>query len=138
MNSRAWAVTLVPILGLGTLMLLYGDHPWTPLRVVGLVLVIVGFGLLTLARIQLGSSFTVGAEASRLVTRGLYARIRHPVYLFSELGIAGAILYFERPWLLLGLLVLVPIQASRAREEEKVLEDRFGDEYRRYRERTWL
>lgn len=119
-------------------MLLYGDRPFTPLRIVGLVLAVIGFGLLTVARLQLGDAFSVGAEASRLVSTGLYARIRHPVYLFSELGIAGAILYFERPWLLLVLLILVPVQVLRARDEERVLEEKLGDEYRRYRERTWF
>ena len=39
---------------------------------------------------------------------------------------------------LLLLLVLVPIQIARAHQEAKVLEARFGDEYRNYRKGTWL
>jgi protein-S-isoprenylcysteine O-methyltransferase Ste14 len=34
--------------------------------------------------------------------------------------------------------VLVAIQVVRARQEAKVLEARFGDEYREYREKTWF
>ena len=41
------------------------------------------------------------------------------------------------PWLLL-LLVLIPIQIVRAHQEARVLEDKFGDEYRKYRQGTWF
>jgi protein-S-isoprenylcysteine O-methyltransferase Ste14 len=42
-------------------------------------------------------------------------------------------------WLLLiPLLVLIPVQIVRARREQKVLEEAFGDEYVRYKAGTWF
>jgi protein-S-isoprenylcysteine O-methyltransferase Ste14 len=35
-------------------------------------------------------------------------------------------------------LFLIPLQARRAREEARVLEDKFGEEYRAYRKQTWF
>ena len=118
--------------------MLYLDRPWTACRALGLALTVTGFGLLTLARLQLGDAFSIAPRALTLVTTGLYARIRHPVYLFSAVGLVGAVLYVELPLLLLLLLALVPLQRMRARSEERALEARFGDEYRKYRARTWF
>lgn len=69
-----------------------------------------------------------------LVTRGLYARIRNPVYVFGILFAAGLVLYVDR----LRYLPLAVLLAVRARRESRVLEERFGDAYRQYRARTWF
>ena len=37
-----------------------------------------------------------------------------------------------------GLLPLIALQVWRARAEARVLEERFGEEYLRYRAQTWL
>ena len=111
---------------------------WTPLRAVGLCLAICGFVLWTVARFQLGSSFAVSAQAKHLVTRGLYSKIRNPIYVFGSLFIVGFLLLLARPlWLLIFVLV-VPLQIWRAGKEAKVLEAAFGEEYRRYRAGTWF
>lgn len=52
--------------------------PPTPMRVVGLAIMVPAFVLLIVARMQLGRAFSVQARASELVTTGLYARIRNP------------------------------------------------------------
>ena len=79
------------------------------------------------------------AKAHVLVTSGIYSRIRHPIYVFSSLMIAGIALYLDRIWLLLVvLLILLPMQIYRARREEKVLMDAFGEEYARYKSRSWF
>lgn len=113
------------------------DH-LTPLRIAGLVLALLSLGFWVAARWQLGSSFSVGAQAKQLVTRGLYGRIRNPVYVFGALLITGLILYSGQLWWLLALLVLAPVQILRARKEAMVLEAAFGDEYRAWRARTWF
>jgi protein-S-isoprenylcysteine O-methyltransferase Ste14 len=38
----------------------------------------------------------------------------------------------------LFLLAIVVIQTVRARKEARVLESKFGDDYRSYRSRTWF
>jgi protein-S-isoprenylcysteine O-methyltransferase Ste14 len=48
------------------------------------------------------------------------------------------ILMVGRPRLLVILVVLIPMQIIRARREAAVLEAKFGDAYREYRQRTWF
>ena len=138
MKRSARFATVVPIVVLPFIILSFARPPWTPLRLLGLALAISGFALLTIARIQLGNAFSVTPQATTLVTHGIYRRIRHPVYVFGAIGIAGLVLYLDRPnWLAL-LLVIVPIQVVRSRQEERVLEERFGEEYRAYKRDTWF
>jgi protein-S-isoprenylcysteine O-methyltransferase Ste14 len=112
--------------------------PWTPWEMAGLALAVPAFLLLVLARIQLGRAFSVQAKASTLVTTGLYARIRHPIYVFGALVIVGFCVFAHRPWWLLIFVLLVPVQWLRVRKEEQVLLAKFGDAYREYKRRTWL
>jgi protein-S-isoprenylcysteine O-methyltransferase Ste14 len=111
---------------------------WTPMRIAGLVLTLAGLTLITLARWQLGDAFSVEPRATTLVTRGLYARIRNPVYVFGLVLFAGILLYIDEPRFLLALIPVGIMQAIRAKREAKVLEDRFGDAYRAYRAQTWF
>lgn len=111
---------------------------WTPLRMFGLCLASVAFVLWTVARFQLGKSFAVTAQAKQLVTRGLYAKLRNPIYVFGSLFIAGYILFLTRPRWLLIFAAVVPLQIWRARKEARVLEAKFGEQYRAYRAGTWL
>jgi protein-S-isoprenylcysteine O-methyltransferase Ste14 len=107
-----------------------------PLRLVGVLLVAVGFVLNVLAHRALGDSWRLGIDERHpgaLVTTGVYARSRHPIYLFFSLYLLGTFLIEGRPlligfWLVVGLLL-----HFEARREERFLESRFGEEYRSYR-----
>jgi protein-S-isoprenylcysteine O-methyltransferase Ste14 len=112
--------------------------PLTVSRAIGLLLMVVGFVCWTVARIELGRSFSIRAKATELVTSGIYAKIRNPVYVFGTLFIAGIILWADRPIWLLVLLVIVPMQVVRARKEAQVLEGKFGEVYHAYRAKTWF
>ncbi len=112
--------------------------PWTSTRVVGLAIAIPALLLVLTARIQLGRAFSIRAKASNLVTTGLYSRIRNPIYVFSGLFILGLIIWSGRPLFLLVLAILIPLQIYRSRKESEVLEARFGDEYRQYKQKTWF
>jgi protein-S-isoprenylcysteine O-methyltransferase Ste14 len=114
------------------------DGGWSTRTIVGFAILTPSFFLWVLARQQLGDSFTPRAEARRLVTHGLYARIRNPIYLFAECMAIGIIIFLGKPLLLLAWVPAVVWQVRRARRESRVLEDAFGDEYRRYRSRTWF
>lgn len=111
---------------------------WTPMKAVGGLIVVSSMLLLIAARVELGSSFSVRAKATRLVTTGVYARLRNPIYLAGITLICGLALVFGRWWILLMLVVMVPMQRARARREARVLVERFGEEYVRYRRRTWF
>lgn len=112
--------------------------PWTALRIAALLVAVLSFVLLAVARIQLGSAFSVQAKAETLVITGLYARIRNPIYIFSSLLLAGLVVFDGVPWLLLGVLALVPVQWYRSRNEAKVLAEKFGPAYIAYRQQTWF
>jgi protein-S-isoprenylcysteine O-methyltransferase Ste14 len=116
----------------------HGPAVWAATQIAGLCLLIVGFGLWSIARFQLGNSFTVTAQARQLVTGGLYSRIRNPIYVFGSFLIAGMILVLGRPIWLLIFVVIVPLQLWRARKESQILEEKFGEEYRSYRAGTWF
>ena len=110
----------------------------TAMQAFGMCSMIAGFVLWTTARVQLGKSFTVSAQAKQLVTGGLYSRIRNPIYVFGSCVIVGLILVLGRPIFLLIFLVVIPLQIWRARKESSVLEAAFGEEYRKYRAVTWF
>jgi protein-S-isoprenylcysteine O-methyltransferase Ste14 len=111
---------------------------WTGLRVLGFLLLLGGMALVFTARMQLGSSFSLTPQARRLVTHGLYSRIRNPIYTFGMVAIAGMLLIWQNPWAWILLPVLALAQMLRARREAAVLEAKFGEEYRAYRRQTWF
>ena len=135
LNMLTLAVILVFVVWLG---LHAGDVEWTALKVVGAALAAVSIAMLAVARLQLGASFSVSAQARKLVTSGIYAKIRNPIYVFGGLFLVGLALMLGN-WVLLVLaVVLVPVQIFRARKEEAVLAEAFGEEYARYKARTWF
>lgn len=60
---------------------------------IGTVLVAVAFCGWIIARVQLGSAFSIAPRSKFLVTTGLYAKLRHPVYYFSILAVLGLAIY---------------------------------------------
>jgi protein-S-isoprenylcysteine O-methyltransferase Ste14 len=80
----------------------------------------------------------VRAKATRLVTTGLYRRLRNPIYVFGCSLFIGLAMFIPTWWPLALLLLIIPMQIVRARREAAVLEAEFGDEYKRYRAGTWM
>lgn len=131
-------LTLIVGTALGLMIWRFPPGAWSAMQSAGLCLMIAGFVLWTTARFQLGRSLTVTAQAKQLVTRGLYSKLRNPIYLFGSCTIAGLILLLGRPRWLLIFAAVIPLQIWRGRKEAQVLEAKFGEEYRRYRAATWL
>ena len=100
-----------------------------------------GIGLRSWAAQALGTSYTrtlrVGPD-QRVVASGPYAVVRHPGYAADIVMLVG----YGLAWTSVGavLTATLPTAAAysyRIRVEERMLHERFGDEYSRYRERTW-
>jgi protein-S-isoprenylcysteine O-methyltransferase Ste14 len=138
MKRSALLVMIVPLLAIAYLVYEFARPPWTPMRLTGLGLMIPALILLTVARIQLGNSFSLTPQANQLVTRGIYSRIRNPIYVFGTIVFTGLFLFLERPYLLLLLVPVLILQIGRARAEARLLEEHFGEQYRQYKASTWF
>lgn len=135
--------TAIKFVDVGYFLFIAGWVAWrvpaSPRYVIGFSIAAIGFVLWMVARQQLGKSFTVSAQAKALVTTGLYSKIRNPIYFFGGVAFFGVFLAWGNPYALVGVIVLYFVmQALRARKESAVLEQAFGDEYRRYRASTWF
>jgi protein-S-isoprenylcysteine O-methyltransferase Ste14 len=84
---------------------------------------------------QLGKSFSIMPEARRLVTKGPYAWVRHPLYTMEMITIAGTAVQFAAPWSWLIAFAVLALLWVRSRYEEQVLETAYP-EYSQYRCRT--
>jgi len=112
--------------------------PWNGLRWAGIIIEFPAAMLFLIARYQIGQSFSVTAQARELVTDGLYSKVRNPIYLFGGLMILGLSLVIQKPILYVLVVIMVPVQIVRAGKEARVLEEKFGDQYRQYRRKTWF
>lgn len=72
----------------------------------GMAIAAIGISLWALARVQLGSSFSVSPQARRLVTTGLYSKFRNPIYLFGGVRIVGLLVALGNWTLLVVFLAL--------------------------------
>ena len=104
-------------------------------EITSILLVFAGKTLATVALTQLGRSFSMMAEARRLVTSGMYGVVRHPLYLAEELAIIGVLMQFLSGWTVLLCAAHIAFQLRRMHNEEKVLARAFP-EYAAYRART--
>jgi protein-S-isoprenylcysteine O-methyltransferase Ste14 len=90
---------------------------WT----LGIILVILSYYYIYYRKVQ------------ELIEVGIYAFVRHPLYLGWILGIFVATIFLYQHWIFLA--IGVPGAASvylLARQEEQSNIEKFGDDYRRY------
>jgi protein-S-isoprenylcysteine O-methyltransferase Ste14 len=96
-----------------------------PLRAAGGILYTFGLVVAVLGRLHLGNNWS-DIEVNRIqdkhqtVTTGIYAYLRHPIYVGDLLLLTGLELALNS-WLVLGVLALTPIVLMKAVKEEKVL-----------------
>jgi protein-S-isoprenylcysteine O-methyltransferase Ste14 len=113
-------------------------------RVVGGCLILGGLALSGAVMYHFGRAVTPvipWKETRRLVVSGPYRFSRNPDYVGQALLAGGLGLLFAAPWVLLVLVLsLLLVRYGVIAREERYLERRFGEEYRRYcsRVRRWL
>ena len=151
-KDRPGVIAPPPLIYLGFLVLAFGlDSIW-PVAVIpdrvqypaGLALVALGMVIATLAVRRFrgaGTDFRTDKPTTALVADGLFRFSRNPIYIALSLIYAGIGLAWDNLWVL-GLLVpvLAVIRYGVISAEERYLEDKFGEEYRRYQAsvRRWL
>ena len=65
---------------------------------------------------------------------GIYARVRNPMYFGGVVALLGIVLIFALEWTLLLLIVAsLVLHFGVVLREERYLERKFGEDYRRYK-----
>jgi len=112
----------------------FSDYPSNHVRlyiraIFGILMLIYSFYV---ARSGLKIVFGEHAEDRRVISEGIFGRVRHPVYLGAILFYLSLLL-FRLSISAAGLWIIIVIFYNYiAAYEEKLLIDKFGDEYRDY------
>ncbi len=147
--SRASKILMIAILGYLVSIVLYMlDVPWiswtrlafpTWLRWLGVIGAASSILLVAWTHRALGRQYAAELAIQKdhvLVTTGPYARTRHPMYLaLNAFSFSMAMTTSNLLVLLFAILVILPFPWI-AREEEQVLLETFGEDYREYMRRT--
>jgi protein-S-isoprenylcysteine O-methyltransferase Ste14 len=109
------------------------------LRVIGTAIYTIGLLTALAARFQLGDNWAnieTGQvlEKQKVVAKGIYGFVRHPIYTGDLLLLLGFELALNS-WLVLGVLILAPVVMLKAIKEEKMLAEELSG-YEAYRSRT--
>ncbi|ORV92833.1 isoprenylcysteine carboxyl methyltransferase [Mycobacterium interjectum] len=101
----------------------------------GVALCLAGVGILVLSLVSFGSSFRVGIDADepgRLVTTGIFAVSRNPIYVGFFVFLVGQLLVFPNWVPLLYLLAGTALFHRQVLREEEFMRQRYGHVYADY------
>lgn len=106
----------------------------------GVAVYVFGLWLFWRSHADLGTQWSASmqiGEGHQLVTSGVYARIRHPIYSAIWLMVLAQPLLFQN-WLAgpPGILGFGLLYVTRRPREEAMMVETFGQDYERYRART--
>jgi len=121
---------------LHTLLGFEGNPHWDPLHIASILLIVLGFFMLS-------SAWNVLHQAQKtrtLACNGWYQRCRHPQYLAFIIIMFGFLLQWPTIPTLVMFPVLVIVYVRLAKHEEKMAIEEFGDAYLKYMRHTpaWL
>lgn len=94
-----------------------------------------GLVLIVVAQLQMGASWRIGIDPdvpTPLVTRGLFAHVRNPIFTGLLLWSGALVLLTPSAWTVMGWVFLAFNLALQVRLEEAHLLRMHGDAYRRY------
>lgn len=117
---------------------------WWLLVAAGALLFVAGAAVMLAAAglfRRLGTNIPPSRPTTLIATTGPYRWTRNPMYLGMALVYAGLTIGLDGPIAFVLLpLVLIAIQTQVIAREERYLEAKFGDDYRRYKAevRRWL
>jgi protein-S-isoprenylcysteine O-methyltransferase Ste14 len=130
-------LSLVPLVWVASGFPAAADHVFRPwMGWLGLLADIAFVWLFWASHRQLGRNWSITLEIRdehRLVTEGLYRYVRHPMYSsFWLWALAQALLIPNWVAGLAGLVGVAGLYFSRVGKEERMMLDRFGQEYQTY------
>lgn len=128
---------VVPLFAIFATWLDFADYELPPgLGWLGVAFMAGSIALLVLAHRDLGRNWSPSVDLRqehRLVTQGIYAHLRHPIYASVWLWcLAQALLVHNWIGGLAGMLLFLPVYLYRLPIEESMMLDQFGDAYRQY------
>ena len=139
--SLAWIGFFVPLIWIASPAFSFAEYPLRsgPL-ISGVVCFAIGLWLFYWSHADLGTNWSITLEVReqhRLITQGVYRRIRHPMYLALALYSIGLALVIPN-WVAgpSNLIAFAILCALRIRAEERMMVEEFGDEYAAYSART--
>src|SRR3990167_9503142 len=106
------------------------------IQLVGLFLVFIGFYFSVAARLKLAANWTQAYDYQikknhRLVTRGIYKYVRHPIYTGLVTIYTGAFLIAQSYFFIPALILLSLQYYFQGKKEEKLLASFFKKDYRK-------
>jgi len=110
-------------------------------NLIGLIPVLIGItGLIwgiAVHAVQSSQGIEWELDKSYLLTRGMYAFSRHPMYLSELILLLGWIIFYGSVTLLIAFIASYMVFNYYAMpQEERILEAHFGDAYRQYKSRV--
>jgi protein-S-isoprenylcysteine O-methyltransferase Ste14 len=132
---------LVPFIWVATPFLAFASYDLRPvLFVAGILCFVFGLWLLHQSHVDLGTNWSITLELRddhKLITRGVYRHVQHPMYAALLLYSAGQALvvpnWIAGPSYLIALVILV---AFRLGPEERMMRKKFGRDYDAYVSQT--
>jgi protein-S-isoprenylcysteine O-methyltransferase Ste14 len=105
---------------------------------IGWLLFLAGLVMTLVAQAQMGASWRVGIDdrPTSLVTGGLFAVSRNPIFFGMFLSLLGVVLITPAPWTLAGFASGVPLVSAQVRLEERNLARIHGQAYAAYAARV--
>jgi len=139
--ALAWAGFFVPLIWIASPAFSFAEYPLraAPLAA-GILCLVAGLWLFYRSHADLGTNWSVTLqvrEQHQLITRGVYRRIRHPMY--AALLLYGVGQALALPNWIAGPSYLVAVgilYAFRVGAEERMMLAQFGDDYAAYMTRT--
>ena len=112
-------------------------HALLPGRiVVGAIAFVIGIGMVIGANRlfqRIGTNARPSKPTLALATSGMFTWTLNPTYVGGSLALLGIAIGFALDWVILLLVVSMPlVHYGIILREERYLERKFGDEYRRY------
>lgn len=132
---------IVPFIYIATGFPRWADYAFQPaLAVLGIMVAAAALVMFRLTHKALGRNWSVSLQLKddhKLITHGVYARVRHPMYTaFWLMALAQALLLPNFVAGFAGIVGFGTLYLLRVKQEEALMLKGFGPEYQAYMDRT--
>lgn len=139
-----WSLSIVPIPIINSSFLIlyfpnnfsYFQEYWIFFALFGITLIIIGINFAKRAR-KVYKVKSLDETSSKLITKGIFKLIRHPIYsAWGIIFLGAAIISDSFISLLISLLILIILEIHAMLEENLILIPKYGKSYENYKRKT--